>query len=124
MPRINEIIRRLEQFKGGETEQHWVMLAPPSFTFENEYIKVLRLDTSNPSGGAGIGSGKRWGIIIEIKRNFEFLPNWRALRERLGDDIRITPRRGYPNQYGIRLYHMSRNMNTKVIEELLAFIFE
>jgi hypothetical protein len=121
---IDEIIRRLEQFRGGETEQRWVMIAPP-FAFENEYIRVLRLDSSNQSGGTGIESGKRWGIIIKIKRDFRFLPNWRALTERLGDNnIRVTPRRGYPGQYGIRLYHMSRNMNTEIIEELLTFIFE
>jgi hypothetical protein len=124
MPRINQIIRRLEQFRGGETEQNLVMIASPDFNFENEYINVLRLDTSNPHGGTGIESGKQWGIIIEMQRDFQLLPNWRALKERLGDNIKITPRRGYPGQYGIRLYRMSRNMNTEIIEELLTFIFE
>jgi hypothetical protein len=123
---LSELIRKLESFKGGGTQQSWIMVSPlPKVYFENEYIKVLRIDTSNPHGGVNVKSAKQWGIIIEIKKEFFLLPNWKKLKEKMKNDIKVTPRRGYPpNQHGIRLYNMSRDPNNEIIEELLTFIFK
>jgi hypothetical protein len=95
-------------------------------TFENDYIKFLDNNSSNKPGGYGVNKGKQWGIIVELKKDFMILPNWKKLKEKLGDDIDVTPITKGENcgKYGIRLYKMSRNMDKKIIEELLEFIFE
>jgi hypothetical protein len=121
---INEILKKLEQFIGGETEQSFVM--SPPFPFENDYIKVLRIDTSNKAGGREVLRGKQWSIIIKIKKDFKILSNWRKLKKELGNDLDVTEvtRGEYCGCQGIRIYRMSRNMDRKIIEELLEFIFE
>jgi hypothetical protein len=121
---ISEILRRLEQFKEGGTNQEWEMR--PAVTFENDYIEVLRIDSSNKAGGSGVRNGKQWGIIIKIKKDFRVLPNWKKLKEGLGNGIDVTPVTKGQNsgKHGIRLYKMSKNMDRKIIEELLEFIFE
>jgi hypothetical protein len=124
---IGEIIARLEQFRDSGTDQVWIMGNPLlSITFENDYIKVFRIDCSNKAGGSGVNNGKQWGIIVEIKRDFRILPNWKKLKEKLGDDIDVTQvtKGKYCGKYGIRLYKMSKKMDKKIVEELLEFIFE
>lgn len=123
---IEEFIRRLAQYRVGGAEA-WIMNnTAPLINFENEYIKVLRLDSSNKTGGYGNNNGKQWGIIIEIKREFRNLPNWIRLQEELGDDIAVTrvTRGQNCGNYGIRLYRMSRNMDREIIEYLLEIIFQ
>jgi hypothetical protein len=124
---ISEVLKKLEQFKEGGTNQEWVMDPPPlSITFENDYIEILRIDSSNKAGGSGVKNGKQWGIIIEMKKDFRILPNWKKLKEGLGNDIGVTPVTKGQNsgKHGIRLYKMSKNMDRKIVEELLEFIFE
>ena len=125
----SEIIDKLNEFRGGKTEQNWTMEQPKYSQFleyENEYIKVLRIDSSNKAGGAEVQNGKQWGIIVEIKKAFESLPNWKTLKKEMGEDIAITPltRGKNKGKHGIRLYKMSKNMNDDIIKKLLNFIFE
>ncbi|GMO36588.1 MAG: hypothetical protein Ta2F_12560 [Termitinemataceae bacterium] len=121
---LNEIIIRLNQFRDGETEQNWVM--DPPIIFENDYIEVLRIDSSNVAGGSCVINGKQWSVIVRIKKDFRNKPNWIKLKSELKDDINVTKVTRGENcgNSGIRLYRMSRNMDGKIIKELLEFIFE
>ncbi|MHC6204499.1 hypothetical protein ACYULU_15070 [Breznakiellaceae bacterium SP9] len=121
---LNEIKIRLNQFRDGETEQNWVM--DPPVIFKNDYIEVLRIDTSNVAGGSRVINGKQWSIIVKIKKDFGNKPNWIKLKSELGADINVTQVTRGQNRgnHGIRLYRMSRNMDEKIIRELLEFIFE
>ena len=49
-----------------------------SFKYENEYIKVLRIDSSNKWQGVPHQSDmdKQWGIILNVKKNFYHLQNF------------------------------------------------
>jgi hypothetical protein len=120
---LYELTNHLNQFKGTGTGQTWVMI---SITFKNEYIEVLRLDSSNRVGGSNVGNGKQWSIIVDVKKGFTKLQNWKKLKEELGNDLDFTLVKRGENRgkYGIRLYKMSRNMDRNIIEELLNFIFE
>jgi hypothetical protein len=123
---IEEFIRRLAPYRVGGAEA-WIMNnMAPLINFKNEYIKILRFDSSNKAGAYGNNNGKQWGIIIELKRDFSNLPNWIRLKAVLGNGIAVTRvTRGINRgNYGIRLYRMSRNMNTEIIENLLEVIFE
>ena len=123
---VEELIRRISQYKVGGAEP-WIMKdMGPLINFENDYIRVLRFDSSNKTGSYGVDNGKQWGIIIELKRDFRHLPNWIRLQEGLRNDIAVTRVTKGINRgnYGIRLYRMSKNMDREIIEDLFDVIFE
>lgn len=113
----------LESFRIGKTTQNWIRNNPPSF--ENKYIKLLRIDSSNKKGGESVIHGKQWSIIFELKLPFTELPGWKTLCAKFCDDVKITPvTKGALNGcFGIRFYHMSSDPTNEIILDILDFIF-
>ena len=121
---INELTAMISGYKIGGTNQHW--RRDPDMRYENEYIRLLRIDSSNESGGERVHRGKQWSIIIDIKKDFTHLPNWKNLENYYKKELAITPvDRGVLKGYdGIRFYHMSQNPTDKTVKEILDYIFE
>jgi len=117
----NELLIQLSKFKEGLTEQRWTM---DNYRLINDYINVIRIDTSNKAGGAEVKQGKQWSIIFErtTDRLLEELMTFKELAQKSGY-IKITPRINYPNQYGIRFYHMAKNPNIKILDTIFDYLF-
>lgn len=55
---IETLIDKIKSFKTANgTKQSWRKDEPP--TYENEYIKLVRIDSSNAHGGSKISQGKQ-----------------------------------------------------------------
>lgn len=122
--KLIELQNKLSAYKGGYTAQHW--RKDNDFSYENDYIKVLRLDSSNVSGGSSVHNGKQWSIIVDIKRPFIGLETWKQLCDTYKYDLSITKvTRGVLKGFeGIRLYNMSKDPTNEIIKDFLDFIFE
>lgn len=121
---MKNIFDEIDSFRTGETEQHYRQDISPAY--ENEYIKLIRIDSSNQSGGKTVIRGKQWSIIFEQKKPFTMLIGWRRLKEYYGEGIRITSvNKGVlKGNYGLRLYHMSSNPTDNVVIDILDYIFQ
>ncbi len=117
----NEILEQISKYKEGLTEQRWTM---DDYILKNEYINVLRIDTSNKAGGSKVKQGKQWSIIFERPTNLmlESLSTYKELVQKSGY-IKVTPRVNYPGQYGIRIYNMAKNPDIKILNSLFAYLF-
>lgn len=120
--KFSEILEQLSRYKEGLTEQGW---KKDDFKLRNEYINVVRIDTSNKSGGATVKQGKQWSIIFERTTNLmlENLPTYKELVQKSGY-IKVTPRVNYPGQYGIRFYNMAKNPDDKILNNLFDYLFK
>lgn len=123
---LESLILALKKFKDFKNfNRAGVMIN--SFKYENEYIKVLRIDSSNKWQGIPHQSDmdKQWGIIIEIKKDFCNLQNFKNLCSNYSIDIDVTPvtRGENKGNYGIRLYHMAQNPNQDIVRQILDYIF-
>ncbi len=118
---LYQLLDELSMYKEGLTEQRWTM---DDYRFRNDYINVIRIDTSNKAGGAKVKQGKQWSIIFERTTNLmlEDLITYKNLVKKSGY-IRVTPRVNYPGQYGIRIYNMAKNPNVKVLNNLFSYLF-
>jgi hypothetical protein len=115
-----EFEKQLNQYKGNFTQQSLTML---DFEYENEYIKIVRIDCSNKTGGKTIAGGKQWGIIFEYKeRDFRQLEKWKELTSKF-KDIEITRRRGYKGQHGIRFRNMSLCPDENIVNAFIEYLF-
>lgn len=116
---------QLEQLMQGLSPYRGICQTPTKlftwqpFTYENDYMKVVRLASNNKNGC------KQWSIKMEIKKGFEGLNNWKLLKDALGSDLAITPvRRGKDAGLdAIRLDGMSVEPVKAVAEQILDFIF-
>lgn len=122
--KFNDLKEKIMDYKIGGTKQSW--RKDSDFFYDNEYIRVLRIDSSNVSGGNAVKKGKQWSIIIEIKKDFQNLSNWKIVKTFFGDEIRITKvnRGECRGNFGIRFYKMSIDPTNEIIKEILDFIFE
>jgi hypothetical protein len=120
--KTDELLMQLNEFKEGFTEQS---ISMRTYRFTNDYINVIRIDTSNKGGGEEVRQGKQWSIIFErtTDQRVEELLTFRDLAQRSGY-ITITPRRRYPNHYGIRFYHMAKNPNTQILDAIFDYLFD
>lgn len=118
---LNELLLELSKYKEGLTEQRWTM---DNYIYQNEYIKVVRIDTSNKAGGSNVEQGKQWSIIFERTTDLflEELETFKMLQSESGY-VKITPRKGYQNQYGVRFYHMAKNPNIKILNKIFKYLF-
>lgn len=96
-----------------------------SFNYENDYIKVLRIDSSNKWKGVPHYSDmdKQWSILVERKKEFTQLNHFKDLSLIL--DIAVTPifKGVHKGNYGIRIYHMAQNPDKTIIKLILDYIF-
>lgn len=106
--------------------------ATPAWTmtvmgYSNDYINVIRIDSSNKWLGEPHKSlmGKMWSIIVETKKPFQNLDTFRELIQ-AGFNIDVTPVSKGQNKRkeGIRIYSMKQEPNEELIGKLLDYIFE
>ncbi len=119
--KLLELLEDLRKYKDGLTEQKWKM---DNYNLKNEYIKVVRIDTSNKSGGSNIKQGKQWSIIFERTTNakLEELDTFKALVCNSGY-IKITRKLKSQGQYGIRFYNMAKNPDLIILDKLFKYLF-
>ena len=119
---INQVVNRLQAYNNCVTERSWTK-TELMLTYENEYIKLLRVDSSNHHIENNDMS-KMWSIIIDKKKEFTNLPNFKELQQHI--TIKVTPvRTGELKGYcGIRIYKLKREPNKDVIKMILDYIFE
>ena len=120
---MDKIFEYINCFRTGYTEQHYRRDISP--VYENEYLKFVRIDSSNKAGGKDVVRGKQWSIIFELKQSFISLDGWQQLCNYYGDDVKITPVRtgALKGCYGIRFYYMVSNPTDKIVLEIHNFIF-
>ena len=121
---FEQLIQKLQAFKSRDTSQTW--RKDDKVNYENDYICLARIASSNVAGGASVNKGKQWSIIINLKKSFSGLPNWKMLKNYFARELNITEvNRGvHAGKYGIRLYRMSADPTDEIIYDLLDFIFE
>ena len=119
---LNELNNSIEYFKKGETERCFLRVKD-FITYSNDYIKVIRIDSSNKWVSEN-KMAKMWSIIFELKKNFTSLTNYKNLCNEF--DIKITPvtKGMLKGCYGLRIYNMKRNPNREIILDILNYIFE
>ena len=115
-----DIKNMLDNYNRCETERSFVM--GQSMAYDNEYITVVRLDSSNKYTGMD-PMGKMWSVIFDQKKSFLSLPGYRALRGVL--DIKVTPvtRGSIKGYYGLRIYGMKKDPDVAIVKTILDFIF-
>lgn len=121
---INKLLKELKPFMVNQTNGSWTK-NDNSFNFENEYIKVLRIASSNKWTGdkeSGYMS-KMWSIIVDIKKNFENLNNFQLLKTCLNITITPVTKGKFKGYYGLRIYDMRQEPNDYIIYSILRYIF-
>lgn len=122
---LKELVDKINRFRNQtNTRQRW--RKDSDFFYENEFLKVLRIDSSNKPGGKSILNGKQWSIIIDIKRPFSHLKEWNHLCEEFNEDLKITKVASglFKGYFGIRFYRMSLNPTNEIIEDILNYLFK
>lgn len=117
------IISKLREYQIGEIEKGISM--NDVLNFENEFIKLVRIDASNKWLGTPHRSdmSKQWGIIIKIKKPFTNLEGYKQLTKFFNIDITPVVRGVNKGCYGIRLYDMKKNPSIDIVNKLLNYIF-
>ena len=118
---ISDLVAKINLFKSGSVDRRWKM-KNQEFSFDNEYITVVRIDSSN-KWISSTEMEKQWGIIFEMKKDFTFLPKYKELTSHC--DIAVTPVRSGKNAgcYGLRVYKMKRDPDEEVLTDILNYIF-
>ena len=118
---LSEMIAKINSFKSGNADRRWKM-KDQELVFDNEYITVVRVDSSN-KWVSSTEMEKQWGIIFEMKKDFTHLPKYKELASHC--DIAVTPVRTGKNAgcYGLRVYRMKRDPDEKILAEILDYIF-
>lgn len=68
---MDKIFEYINCFRTGYTAQHYRRDISP--VYENEYLKLVRIDSSNKAGGKDVVRGKQWSIIFELKNHLYLL---------------------------------------------------
>ena len=120
---IIELLKKIEPYRSGSTSRLWTK---NPICFNNEYIEVKRLDSSNKWLGLPRVSemGKMWSIIVDLKKDFRALTNYCELSKKL--DIKLTrvTKGELKGCRGIRIYKMKQNPTNDIIYDILNFIFQ
>ena len=118
---LSGMIAKINSFKSGNADRRWKM-KDQELVFDNEYITVVRVDSSN-KWVSSTEMEKQWGIIFIMKKDFTHLPKYKELSSHC--DIAVTPVRTGKNAgcYGLRVYRMRRDPDEKILTEILDYIF-
>lgn len=119
--KITDIVEIVNSFKSGSADRRWKM-KDQELAFDNEYITVIRVDSSN-KWVSSTEMEKQWGIIFEMKKDFTYLPRYKELVAHC--DIAVTPVRTGKNAgcYGLRVYKMKKDPDLEILAEILNYIF-
>ena len=118
---ISVLITKLNAYKIGSTERSWKM-KNQELSYENEYIKFIRMDSSNKWISTS-EMEKQWGIIFEMKTNFSYLSTYQDLSSRC--DIAVTRVTKGKNAgcYGLRFYKMKKDPDAEIVLDIFNYIF-
>ena len=118
---LSDMIAKINSFKNGNADRRWKM-KDQELVFDNEYISVVRVDSSN-KWVSSTEMEKQWGIIFVMKKDFTHLPKYKELSSHC--DIAVTPVKTGKNAgcYGLRVYRMKRDPDEKILAEILDYIF-
>jgi len=123
---LKEIVERIESFRNTGTEQ--ARLQKYRFHYENEFLKVVFIETSNKQGGNDVKNGKLWSIKFNQKQPFTHLQGWANLKSYFGKKLEMTlvqeDGAAEKNYFGIRLREMSKEPSDEVVRKILDFIFQ
>lgn len=123
---VEKLLKNLEFYRNSITEQ---TITDIPFKYENEFLTVIKYTSSNKAlqknDKNSNKNGKQWNIIYYPKNNFENLTTWKALIAQSDLRIKITPFRSQKqnNLLAIRIYKMSREPDTQIIQSILDYIF-
>ena len=121
---FNELSQKINFYKTNTTSRSWTKTKEAVY-FNNDYLNVRRLDSSNKWLGIPHASEmeKQWSIIIDFKKEFRNLPKYRELLQLL--DIRLTrvTKGELSGCYGIRVYGMKQEPSSSIIYDILNYIF-
>ena len=81
--------------------------------FENDYIRVCRVDSSNKWVNE-FDMEKMWSIIIDLKKDFTMLPNYIELASVLNIDV--TRKTNYQKQM------RARNIVARILLKLCQYL--
>ncbi len=111
----------IDSYNNCSTDRSWTK-SEEMLIYENDYIKVLRIDSSNKWTGQD-SMIKMWSVIYEEKKDFVHLQKFFEISSII--DIEITPvKQGVlKGNYGIRIRNMKREPNAYIIKIILDFIF-
>lgn len=118
---IQDLKNKINEYNFGETRRSWVV-GDNSILYSNDYINVIRFDSSNRWIDNDKMS-KMWSIIFDKKKDFTHLKQYQVFQNSF--NVKITPVtrgkiRGY---FGIRIYDMKQEPNSDIIKIILDFIF-
>lgn len=116
-----DIKNRIENFNNCETQRSW-MMEERTIDYENEFLLVHRIDSSNKWVGPD-EMEKMWSVIFESKRDFNHLQGYKEIKKVLDINITKVKRGKLKGCFGIRIYGMKREPNSKIVKEILDFIF-
>lgn len=120
---ISDLLQKINPYKTGTTSRSWTKTN--SIYFSNEYIEVKRLDSSNKWLGKPHASEieKMWSVIIDIKKNFCSLFNYRELSKVLNIRLTQVTKGEFKGYWGIRIYGMKQEPTVDIIYDILNYIF-
>ncbi len=117
----NDIKNKIEEYNNCQTQRKWKMNENEIF-YENEYIRVYRLDSSNKWTGPDTME-KMWSIIFKPKKSFISLCTYQELKKVLKIRVTKVEKGKFIGNYGIRIYGMKREPNCEIVKMILNFIF-
>ena len=120
---ISELLQRIEPYKTGTTSRSWTKR---TISFSNEYIEAKRIDSSNKWLGTPHASKleKMWSIIIDLKKSFCSLFNYRELSKVLNISLTQVTTGEFKGYWGIRIYGMKQEPTDEIIFDILNYIFD
>ena len=118
---ISELITKLNTYKIGSTERAWKM-KNQELSYENEYIKFIRMDSSNKWISTS-EMEKQWGIIFEMKTNFSGLSTYRELSSKYDVAVTRVTKGKNAGCYGLRFYKMKKEPDAEIVLDIFNYIF-
>lgn len=119
--KVQDVIKMVDNYKEGETLRTWIR-RKNMVKFENEYISVCRVDSSNKWVGVN-EMEKMWSIIFHQKGDFTMLPKYKELAEGLKMSVTPVTRGKLKGCYGIRIREMKQEPDRDIVLTILNYIF-
>jgi hypothetical protein len=120
---IDKLLENLKKFRGTCAPSSWKRR---KFSYENDYISGVQVDSSNKWTGLPHNSdmSKMWSIIVKKKKDFTKLSNYIILRSLIDMDTTMINKGQNKGCFGIRLYGMNEESTAGIISKVLDFIFQ
>jgi len=122
---MENLLAKLKPYRDFLTDRSWTK-EESMLEYNNEYISVLRIDSSNKwiLINNQKTMSKMWSIIINKKQDFSNIKNFLELKKSLKINITPVNKGKFIGNYGIRIYDMKQEPDSEIIKEILDFIFK